>query len=102
MIFVYFAEQVGGGYDLRIVSDEPGSYSHKLAKLSFRAYVARDKRSFDVITRTWHVASEAREDFGRWVYYVATICGAHVHLRDLPDARGSARPNAVEHSPSEE
>lgn len=101
MIYTYFSETPSGGYQLRIVSDEPGSFSHKLAKLSFRAYVTRDMRSFDAKTRTWQVAPEAREDVGRWVNYMAIICGAYIHLPDLPDVQGLAGPNIVEHSPVE-
>ncbi|HEX7318662.1 MAG TPA: hypothetical protein VF297_32435 [Pyrinomonadaceae bacterium] len=84
MIYVLCIDAPDGGNLLRIVSDEPGSFSHRHVKLSFRAYVSPDLRSFDVTTRTWHIAPEAREEFGQWVYYIATVCGAYFSVRDLP------------------
>jgi hypothetical protein len=100
VIYVLCINVPDGGTLLRIVSDEPGSFSHRHVKLSLRAYISRDLRSFDMATRTWHIATEAREDFGHWVCYIATVCGAYFNVRDLPgDPGASAHPPAEEEWP---
>lgn len=95
MIYVLYIDSPGGGGRLRIVSDEPDSFSCRHVWLSFKAYVTRNLRSFDAATETWEVAPEAREDFGRWVVYAAMVCGAYFSVRDL-DRTPSAGPVGVE------
>ena len=97
MINVLSIDAPDGGNLIRIVSDEPGSFTHQHVKLSLKAYITRDLRSFDMATRTWHIAPEARDDFWRWVSYIATVCGAYLNVRDLPvDSGASARAPAKE------
>lgn len=93
MIFILSFTAPDGGTFLRIASDESGMMP-RVVKLSLETYVAKDLRSFDAKTATWHVAPGACDDFGRRVSFVALTCKAHYIMRDLP-------PEAVEPPPEE-
>jgi hypothetical protein len=94
MIYVLFDESPDGGGRLRIVSDEPDSFTHRHVELSFSAYVSPDKRAFDGKAQTWLVRPDARHDFARWMAYAAVVCGAYCNLEPVEPL--SAEP---EHAP---